>query len=42
MLKEKEVLEIVKELKDKYNGNNGETYFLTYDILQSLGIREIL
>lgn len=37
---EKEVLEIVKELKDKYNANDGETYFLTYDILQKLGVTE--
>lgn len=37
---EKEVLEIVKELKDKYNANDGESYFLTYDILQKLGITE--
>ena len=37
---EREVLEIVKELKDRYNTNDGETYFLTYDILQSLGITE--
>ena len=35
---EREVLEIVKELKDKYNANDGETYFLTYDILQKLGV----
>ena len=35
-----EVLEIVKELKDKYNANDGETYFLTYDILQKLGVTE--
>lgn len=38
--KEREVLEIVKELKDKYNANDGETYFLTYDILQKLGVTE--
>ena len=37
---EREVLEIVKELKDKYNANDGETYFLTYDILQKLGVTE--
>lgn len=37
---EREVLEIVKELKDKYSFNNGETYFLTYDILQKLGVTE--
>ena len=37
---EREVLEIVKELKDKYNTNDGETYFLTYDILQKLGVTE--
>lgn len=39
-LEEREVLEIVKELKDKYNTNDGETYFLTYDILQKLGVTE--
>lgn len=38
--KEREVLEIVKELKNKYNANDGETYFLTYDILQKLGVTE--
>lgn len=37
---DREVLEIVKELKDKYNANDGETYFLTYDILQKLGVTE--
>lgn len=37
---EREVLEIVKKLKDKYSFNNGETYFLTYDILQKLGVTE--
>lgn len=37
---EREVLEIVKELKDRYNANDGETYFLTYDILQKLGVTE--
>lgn len=37
---EREVLEVVKELKDKYSFNNGETYFLTYDILQKLGVTE--
>ena len=37
---EREVLEIVKELKDKYNANDGETYFLIYDILQKLGVTE--
>ena len=37
---EREVLEIVKELKNKYNANDGETYFLTYDILQKLGVTE--
>lgn len=37
---EREVLEIVKELKDKYNANDGETYFLAYDILQKLGVTE--
>lgn len=38
--KEREVLEIIKELKNKYNANDGETYFLTYDILQKLGVTE--
>lgn len=37
---EREVLEIVKKLKDRYNANDGETYFLTYDILQKLGVTE--
>lgn len=37
---EREVLEIVKELKEKYSINDGETYFLTYDILQKLGVTE--